>query len=107
MNDGTVLFRALGLDRTLVTLRLDGWSPTGQAEAYRGARRFLERQVAGDLRRFKDLVEERLVPPGPVARRRRPGRGTVHGTTYRRVSRDPAIECNPDGGARRANVMAL
>jgi len=41
----------------------------------------LERQVRVDLRRFKDLVEERLVPPGPWRGRVDPRGGTVHATT--------------------------
>ena len=78
-NDGTVLFRSLSLDRTLVTLRLEV-EPDGPMEALGAPDGFLERQVRANLRRFKDLVEEQLVPPGPWRGAVDPG-GTVHGTT--------------------------
>ena len=64
-NDGTVLFRSLGLDRTLVTLRLDVQSD-GPMEAAGTTPASMERQVRGDLRRFKAFVEEKLVPTGPL-----------------------------------------
>ena len=78
-SDGTVLFRPLGLDRTLVTLRLEV-EPDGPMEALGAPDGFLERQAAGNLRRFKDLVEEQLVPTSPWRGGVDPG-GTVHGTT--------------------------
>ena len=78
-SDGTVLFRPLGLDRTLVTLRLEV-EPDGPIEALGAPDGFLERQVGANLRRFKDLVEEQLVPPGPWRGAVDPG-GTIHGTT--------------------------
>jgi uncharacterized membrane protein len=79
MNKGTVLFRSVTLDRTLVTLQL-AVEPDGPMEALATPDGFLEGQVRGNLRRFKDLVEERLVPPGPWRGRVDPGGGTVHGT---------------------------
>jgi len=78
-SDGTVLFRSLSIDRTLVTLRLEV-EPDGPMEAFGAPDGFLERQVRGNLRRFKDLVEEQFVPPGPWRGRVDRGR-TVHGTT--------------------------
>jgi uncharacterized membrane protein len=63
INDGTVLFHSLGLDRTLVTLRLE-MEPDGPVEDPATARAFVERRVRGDLRRFKKFVEDRLVPTG-------------------------------------------
>jgi uncharacterized membrane protein len=80
VSDGTVLFRSLSLDRTVVTLRLEV-EADGSMEALGAPAGFLERQVRASLRRFKDLVEERLVPPGPWRGRVDPGGGTVHGTT--------------------------
>ena len=62
-NDGTVLFRSLGLDRTVVTLRLDVQSD-GPIEAAGMTPASMERQVRGDLRRFKAFVEDHLVPTG-------------------------------------------
>jgi uncharacterized membrane protein len=80
VSDGTVLFRSLSLDRTVVTLRLEV-EPDGPMEALGAPAGFLEGQGRANLRRFKDLVEERLVPPGPWRGRVDPGGGTVHGTT--------------------------
>jgi uncharacterized membrane protein len=80
VSDGTVLFRSLSLDRTVVTLRLEV-EPDGPMEALGAPAGLLEGQGRANLRRFKDLVEERLVPPGPWRGRVDPGGGTVHGTT--------------------------
>jgi uncharacterized membrane protein len=80
VSDGTVLFRSLSLDRTVVTLRLEV-EPDGPMEALGAPAGLLEGQGRANLRRFKDLVEERLVPPGPWRGRVDPGGRTVHGTT--------------------------
>jgi uncharacterized membrane protein len=80
VSDGTVLFRSLSLDRTVVTLRLEV-EPDGPMDALGAPAGLLEGQGRANLRRFKDLVEERLVPPGPWRGRVDPGGGTVHGTT--------------------------
>ena len=95
-SDGTVLFRPLGLDRTLVTLRLEV-EPDGPMEALGAPDGFLERQVRGNLRQFKDLVEEQLVPPGPWRGGVDPGEpSTARRSDRSRPESRPAIECNSD-----------
>ncbi|HEX7345913.1 MAG TPA: SRPBCC family protein [Candidatus Limnocylindrales bacterium] len=62
-NDGRVTFEALGADRTRVTLELEV-EPEGVVEKAGDALGFVERQVEGDLRRFKEFIESRGTPTG-------------------------------------------
>lgn len=56
-NAGAVLFEALGQDRTRLTLRMDA-APDGLIETAGDALGFLQRQVEGDLKRFKEQIED-------------------------------------------------
>jgi len=62
-NDGRVTFESLGGDRTRVTLQLDV-EPEDPIEKAGDALGFVERQVEGDLRRFKEFIESRGTPTG-------------------------------------------
>jgi uncharacterized membrane protein len=55
-NAGAVLFRSLGPDHTRITLKLDA-EPAGPLETVGAGVGLLERQVKGDLERFRDHVE--------------------------------------------------
>jgi uncharacterized membrane protein len=70
-NAGAVLFQSLDPDRTRITLRIDA-DPEGPVETVGAALGFLERQVKGDLKRFKEFIESRRVPTGAW-------RGEIHG----------------------------
>jgi uncharacterized membrane protein len=70
-NAGAVLFEPLGAGRTRVTLKMDA-DPEGVIETIGANLGFLERQVKGDLARFKDFVESRGVETGAW-------RGEIHG----------------------------
>ena len=62
-NDGRVSFESLGANRTRVTLELEV-EPEGAVEKAGDALGFVERQVEGDLRRFKEFIESRGTPTG-------------------------------------------
>ena len=62
-NDGRVSFEPLGGNRTRVTLELEV-EPEGAIEKAGDALGFVERQVEGDLRRFKEFIESRGTPTG-------------------------------------------
>lgn len=62
-NDGLVTFDALGATRTRVTLRLD-MQPDGAVEAVGTALGLFRLRARGDLRRFKDFIEDRILPTG-------------------------------------------
>jgi uncharacterized membrane protein len=70
-NAGAVLFEPLGADRTRVTLKLDA-DPDGLIETVGANVGLLERQVNGDLERFKEFIESRGVATGAW-------RGEIHG----------------------------
>ncbi|MEJ7697353.1 MAG: SRPBCC family protein [Candidatus Limnocylindrales bacterium] len=70
-NAGAVLFQPLDGDRTRVTLKLDA-DPEGVVETVGANLGFLERQVKGDLQRFKEFIESRQSPTGAW-------RGEIHG----------------------------
>jgi uncharacterized membrane protein len=70
-NAGAVLFDELGPDRSRVTLKLDA-EPEGIVETVGANLGFLERQVKGDLERFKEFIESRGTPTGAW-------RGEIHG----------------------------
>lgn len=70
-NGGAVLFESLAADRTRVTLRIDA-DPDGPIETIGANLGILERQVKGDLERFKAFIESRAVPTGAWT-------GEIHG----------------------------
>lgn len=65
-HDGTVRFEPIGQTNTRVTLEMDV-EPEGTIEATGDALGFVQRRVAADLERFKDLVESRRVVAGAEA----------------------------------------
>src|SRR3712207_1326429 len=58
-NAGAVYFSATGVDQTSVTLSLE-YEPEGVIEAVGDKLHIVERQVEGDLQRFKDRKSTRL-----------------------------------------------
>jgi uncharacterized membrane protein len=72
-NAGTVVFEDLGSERTRVTLRMD-YDPETFAEKAGDVLGIIRARVAGDLRRFKQFIEERRVETGAW-------RGQVRGGT--------------------------
>ena len=56
-NGGVVMFESLGADRTRIDLQLEA-EPEGAVESAGDAMGFLDREVEGDLERFKDFVEQ-------------------------------------------------
>jgi uncharacterized membrane protein len=70
-NAGAVLFEPLDRGRTKVTLKLDA-DPEGPVETIGANLGLLERQVKGDLERFKAFIESRPIPTGAW-------RGEIHG----------------------------
>jgi uncharacterized membrane protein len=62
-NDGRVTFEPLDDSRARVTLELDV-DPDDAVEKAGDALGFVERQVKGDLRRFKEFIESRGTPTG-------------------------------------------
>ena len=62
-NAGVVTFHRLDDRQTRVTLQLDV-EPDGPVESVGDALGFVQRQAAGDLKRFKEFVEERGVATG-------------------------------------------
>ena len=62
-NAGAVTFMPMGPDRTEVTLRMEV-DPEGPIETAGEAVGVLDRQVEGDLERFKDFIERRQVATG-------------------------------------------
>ena len=72
---GSVTFEALGTDQTRVTLEMTV-EPHGPAEMVGDAIGLIERQVEGDLNRFKEFIEARGTPTGAW-------RGTIDGSEPR------------------------
>src|SRR5919198_1846027 len=62
-NDGIVTFQPEGPDMTKVTVAIDA-EPIGTIEKTGAATRVLDRQVEGDLERFKRFIESRGVETG-------------------------------------------
>jgi uncharacterized membrane protein len=62
-NAGAVTFHRLDDDHTRVTLQMDV-EPEGIVETAGEALGFLDRRVKGDLKHFKEFVEERRAPTG-------------------------------------------
>jgi len=57
-NDGVVAFRSTGSGTTEVTLQLS-YQPEGMTEKMGDAMGMVDRQVEGDLKRFKEFIEMR------------------------------------------------
>lgn len=57
-NAGVVTFHRLDASQTKVTLQMD-WQPQGVTEAAGAALGFDDRQIKGDLERFKAFIESR------------------------------------------------
>jgi uncharacterized membrane protein len=74
-NGGAVLFTPIDPGMTRVTLRMDA-EPEGLVESAGEALGFLDRQVTGDLERFKTFIEERAAATGAW-------RGEIHGDEVR------------------------
>jgi uncharacterized membrane protein len=62
-NAGAVSFEPLGDDRTRVTLEMN-WQPEGVVEKAGDALGFDDRQVRGDLERYKKFIESRGAETG-------------------------------------------
>ena len=62
-NDGRVSFATADANRTRVTLELEV-EPDDPVEKAGDAMGFVQRQVEGDLRRFKEFIESRGTPTG-------------------------------------------
>ena len=62
-NDGRVTFEPLDTNRTRASLELEV-EPEDAVEKAGDALGFVERQVEGDLRRFKEFIESRGTPTG-------------------------------------------
>ena len=62
-NAGQVTFQPLGDNMTRITLQLEV-EPEGPVETAGDALGFVERQAEGDLRRFKEFIENRGTPTG-------------------------------------------
>jgi uncharacterized membrane protein len=75
-NDGSVRFESLAPNRTRIALQIDV-DPDGVVETAGTALGVVERQVAGDLVRFRDYIEAHGTPTG--AWRGRVGDGQVRG----------------------------
>lgn len=77
-NAGLVRFERMDENKTRVTLRIE-YMPEDALEGIGDKLGFLERQVDGDMRRFKEFIESRGVETGAW-------RGTVSGGTTTRGS---------------------
>lgn len=62
-NAGVVTFHRIDDNTTRVTLQID-YNPKGFAESIGDALGFMDRRVEGDLKRFKDFIEQRGGPTG-------------------------------------------
>jgi uncharacterized membrane protein len=80
-NRGTVRFTPAGSGRTTVDLELD-FEPEGAAEKVGDTLGIVKARAKGDLKNFKEFIEDRVLPTGEW-------RGEVHGgrTTSRGASR--------------------
>ncbi len=57
-NDGVVTFERIDDNRTRLTLQMD-WEPQGAVQKAGDALGFDDRQIKGDLKRFKEFIESR------------------------------------------------
>jgi uncharacterized membrane protein len=78
-NDGAVMFSETGSGTTDIRLVVDA-EPDGLVETAGDALGLLDRQVGGDLDRFKEFIEKRAEPTGAWE-------GEIHGD---RVKPDPS-----------------
>lgn len=62
-NTGVVAFRSTSTGMTEITLQM-GYEPQGVGEKVGDALGFADRQVEGDLKRFKEFIEGRGLPTG-------------------------------------------
>jgi uncharacterized membrane protein len=62
-NGGVVAFRSISPTSTEITLQME-YEPQGVTEKVGDALGFVDRSVEGDLKRFKELIEERGTPTG-------------------------------------------
>ncbi|HEX3722350.1 MAG TPA: SRPBCC family protein [Nitrolancea sp.] len=62
-NNGVVAFRATDSGTTEVTLQI-GYQPEGMTEKMGDTMGMVDRQVEGDLKRFKEFIESRGQPTG-------------------------------------------
>ena len=62
-NDGSVRFQPLSRNRTRLALTLDV-APEGALEKVAAALGVVERQIKGDLERFREYIEARQAPTG-------------------------------------------
>ena len=62
-NDGTVSFRAMDVERTQVTMRLE-FEPEGIVEKAGDALKVVDAKAEGDLERFKEFIEHRGAETG-------------------------------------------
>lgn len=62
-NAGVVTFHRLDTDETRVTLQME-WQPQSMTEKAGASMGMDDRQVKGDLERFKTFIEERGTPTG-------------------------------------------
>jgi uncharacterized membrane protein len=81
-NDGSVRFQPLGPDRTRIAFTLDV-EPEGPIEKIGDALGVVEREINGDLERFKTFIEQQPVPTGGW-------RGSVHAGEEREAPSSPA-----------------
>jgi uncharacterized membrane protein len=79
-NDGAVRFEILGSNRTRIELTLDV-DPDGMVETAGAALGVVERQVKGDLERFRDFVESQGASSGAW-------RGEIEGGLVRGPAQD-------------------
>ena len=74
-NAGSISFRPLATDSTRLTLRLE-YEPHGAAEASGSGLGLVSMRIEGDLKRFKNFIEERGHETGQW-------RGEIHGSEIR------------------------
>jgi uncharacterized membrane protein len=70
-NSGAITFTSLGANRTRVSANI-GYDPEGIIESVGDKLGFMGRRVEGDLKRFKEFIEQRGVETGAW-------RGEIHG----------------------------
>jgi uncharacterized membrane protein len=78
---GTVSFSPVDADRTEITLRIE-FDAEGATENAGAALGFVKARVKGDLKRFKEFIEERGVETGQW-------RGEIHGGQVRGQQQQP------------------
>lgn len=75
-NAGSIYFQPLGTEKTQLTLRIE-FEPEGAAQTSASALGLVGLRVEGDLKRFKEFIEERGLETGQW-------RGEIHGTQVTR-----------------------